>query len=212
MVQVCNCPSSSSLPRLHSTYDRCAQKGRGILHSGPVCQRRRCRHRRASIDTATSQHPIETYQTLGVDIADHSYTSTINNQYAWWGATDPQLDEGVQQRFDYEYQDCAGLLTPLLHQLSPLIVHKDDDTDTGPVWRGTDLTTYCEKISEITEPSNLLTTTSTHPDLPDILKVEPPSSSRKRRRKQNHSCDPCRLAKRACDLSLSVDIQNLKPS
>jgi hypothetical protein len=85
------------------------------------------------------------------------------------------------------------LASPFAHQYT-------NSKETVGAWGGSNtLNTFPAPVSQILEDDR---PQITHGLLPRI---------RKRARKQNHCCDPCRSAKRACDLPPRSAIQNHKP-
>jgi len=106
---------------------------------------------------------------------------------------DPWAYQAEQPQLNYGEHDWAGIFTPYISQLTPITTQNDDKKQASA----------CSILIHVDDTSS-----SPHPATSEGLEpfLEKP------RRKQNHSCGPCRSAKRACDLPLSIAIHNKKPS
>ena len=102
----------------------------------------------------------------------------------------------------------AGICDPFMDELYHLIA-SDNGKKTPGGLRNENSTSPCEIYGE-KELYDVPPDADWQGDLIRISKGAgiPP---KKRRRRQYHSCDPCRLAKRGCDLPIDISIQNRRP-
>lgn len=151
---------------------------------------------------ASTLQDFDTHQASSQKNGNNTSTSTATDDQVWWDVVASWTDEALQ--LPHHDQDWTGIVTPLVYELTPLPPDGDYETDIEKVMGNTpDEITQCISSMDAIHPQ---------PELPSTLLGQSSSSSKKRRRKQNHSCDQCRVSKRACDLPLNISICHGQPS
>ncbi|KIW12611.1 hypothetical protein PV08_09889 [Exophiala spinifera] len=110
-----------------------------------------------------------------------------------------------------EHHQAASPVAPVLRQLNPERVHQRRDQQGIP---GDDITNSGSKRSYSSQMADLFRITSPPGmDSSQTSREAPtPRVAKQALRRQNRSCDQCRSAKRACDLSNDSSIPSQKPS
>ncbi|KIW12606.1 hypothetical protein PV08_09884 [Exophiala spinifera] len=153
--------------------------------------------------TTSSLQNLDTHQRSCQKNGSDMFISAVANDQVWWDAIDSWTEEALQLPPTLHDQYNAGIVTPLFYEFSPLLSCGDYEEDIEKDTRRIPCETTCIDKVDTIHP---------HLEVPSTLLGQTTSSSKKRKRKQNHSCDQCRVAKRACDLPLDIGICNGQPS
>lgn len=159
--------------------------------------------------TESTQFSIENPQTMGDTWYEAPPAALDPEQNDFSDCVTLMTGQDEQSHLDPEGHDWSSLLTQFLHQHSP--VPTPSYTDTYAVHNVTDNSSHHGRISEAVESTSPPTGSSNQQDIRDASKQSNAPTFR-RPRKQNHSCDPCRVGKKACDLPLDIVFDGQKPS
>lgn len=141
---------------------------------------------------------------------DQMSSTMVNEDDALLGIISPLLYQTEQPQLNLDDQDWTGILTPFMEPFSPIAIYSDDGKETDTWCSGAELSKRHDLTNELTKTSHVGSVNDAQQECFQLSNAhEPPL--RKRQRRQNHSCDPCRSAKRACDLPLNSIIHNKRP-
>jgi hypothetical protein len=159
--------------------------------------------------TQPSRFSVENPQTMGDTWYEAPLTALDTEPNALSDCVGLMTGQDEQPHLDPEGHDWSNLLTQFLHQHTP--APTPSYTETYAVLNANDNSSHQGPINEVVELANPPTGACNQLDIRDASKQGNTSAFR-RPRKQNHSCDPCRVGKKACDLPLDIVFDGQKPS